>query len=109
LLEVKIKPKDIAFLAPGQEANVKFTAYDFVVYGGVEGTIEQIGADTLLDSEDEPYYEVTVRTRNVDFGPEQPIIPGMTVDVDILTGRKTVLSYLMKPVLRAQQRALSER
>ena len=109
LLEVKIKPKDIAFLAPGQEANVKFTAYDFVVYGGVESTIEQIGADTLLDSEDEPYYEVTVRTRNVDFGPEQPIIPGMTVDVDILTGRKTVLSYLMKPVLRAQQRALSER
>ena len=109
LLEVKIKPKDIAFLAPGQEANVKFTAYDFVVYGGVEGTIEQICADTLLDSEDEPYYEVTVRTRNVDFGPEQPIIPGMTVDVDILTGRKTVLSYLMKPVLRAQQRALSER
>ena len=109
LLEVKIKPKDIAFLAPGQEANVKLTAYDFVVYGGMEGVIEQIGADTILDSNDEPYYEVTVRTREVDFGPDQPIIPGMTVDVDILTGRKTVLSYLMKPVLRAQQRALSER
>ena len=109
LLEVKIKPKDIAFLAPGQEANVKLTAYDFVVYGGMEGVIEQIGADTIHDSNDEPYYEVTVRTREVDFGPDQPIIPGMTVDVDILTGRKTVLSYLMKPVLRAQQRALSER
>lgn len=109
LLEVKIKPKDIAFLAPGQEANVKLTAYDFVVYGGMEGVIEQIGADTILDSNDEPYYEITVRTREVDFGPDQPIIPGMTVDVDILTGRKTVLSYLMKPVLRAQQRALSER
>ena len=109
LLEVKIKPKDIAFLAPGQEANVKLTAYDFVVYGGMEGVIEQIGADTILDSNDEPYYEVTVRTREVAFGPDQPIIPGMTVDVDILTGRKTVLSYLMKPVLRAQQRALSER
>ncbi|MDB2511428.1 HlyD family type I secretion periplasmic adaptor subunit [Luminiphilus sp.] len=109
LLEVKIKPKDIAFLAPGQEANVKLTAYDFVVYGGMEGVIEQIGADTILDSNDEPYYEVTVRTREVDFGPDQPIIPGMTVNVDILTGRKTVLSYLMKPVLRAQQRALSER
>ena len=65
-------------------------------------------APTLIDSSDEPYYEVTVR-REVDFGPDQPIIPGMTVDVDILTGRKTVLSYLMKPVLRAQQRALSER
>jgi adhesin transport system membrane fusion protein len=109
LLEVRIKPRDIAFIAPGQEANVKFTAYDFVVYGGMEGTIEQIGADTLIDSSDEPYYEVTVRTNDVDFGPDQPIIPGMTVDVDILTGRKTVLSYLLKPVLRAQQRALSER
>ncbi len=109
LLEVRIKPQDIAFLAPGQEANVKFTAYDFVVYGGMDGVIEQIGADTLIDNDDEPYYEVTVRTRRVDFGPDQPIIPGMTVDVDILTGRKTVLSYLMKPILRAQQRALSER
>ena len=109
LLEVRIKPRDIAFIAPGQEASVKFTAYDFVVYGGMEGTIEQIGADTLIDSNDEPYYEVTVRTNEVDFGPDQPIIPGMTVNVDILTGRKTVLSYLMKPVLRAQQRALSER
>ncbi len=109
LLEVRIKPQDIAFLAPGQRANVKFTAYDFVVYGGMEGAIEQIGVDTLLDSDDEPYYEVTVRTKNVDFGPEQPIIPGMTVDVDVLTGRKTVLSYLMKPVLRAKELALSER
>ncbi|MEL0152901.1 MAG: HlyD family efflux transporter periplasmic adaptor subunit [Halieaceae bacterium] len=109
LLEVRIKPQDIAFLAPGQAANVKFTAYDFVVYGGMEGFIEQIGADTLLDSDDEPYYEVTVRTANVDFGPDKPIIPGMTVDVDILTGRKTVLSYLMKPILRAQELALSER
>ena len=109
LLEVRIKPRDIAFIAPGQAANVKFTAYDFVVYGGMDGTIEQIGADTLIDSSNEPYYEVTVRTNEVDFGPEQPIIPGMTVDVDILTGRKTVLSYLMKPMLRAQQRALSER
>lgn len=109
LLEVRIKPRDIAFIAPGQEASVKFTAYDFVVYGGMDGTIEQIGADTLIDSSDNPYYEVTVRTNEADFGPDQPIIPGMTVDVDILTGRKTVLSYLMKPVLRAQQRALSER
>jgi len=109
LLEVRIQPRDIAYLAPGQRANVKFTAYDFVVYGGMEGVIEQIGVDTLIDSNDDPYYEVTVRTENPDFGPDQPIIPGMTVDVDILTGRKTVLSYLMKPLLRAQQRALSER
>lgn len=109
LLEVRLKPQDIAFLTPGQTANVKFTAYDFVVYGGMEGFIEQIGVDTLVDNDDEAYYEVTVRTTDVDFGPDKPIIPGMTVDVDILTGRKTVLSYLMKPVLRAQELALSER
>ena len=109
LLEVRISPRDIAFLAPGQAANVKFTAYDFVVYGGLKGVIEQIGADTLIDASDEPYYKVTVRTEEVDFGPDKPIIPGMTVEVDVLTGQKTVLAYLMKPVLRARQNALSER
>ena len=109
LLEVRISPRDIAFLAPGQAANVKFTAYDFVVYGGLKGVIEQIGADTLIDASDEPYYKVAVRTEEVDFGPDKPIIPGMTVEVDVLTGQKTVLAYLMKPVLRARQNALSER
>lgn len=109
LLEVQISPRDIAFLAPGQSANVKFTAYDFVVYGGLKGVIEKIGADTLIDASDEPYYKVTVRTEEVDFGPDKPIIPGMTVEVDVLTGQKTVLAYLMKPVLRARQNALSER
>ncbi|EED36100.1 HlyD family secretion protein [Luminiphilus syltensis NOR5-1B] len=109
LLEVNIKPQDIAFLAPGQIANVKVTAYDFVVYGGLEGRVEQIGADTVVDEEGNAFYEVLVRTEQADFGPDKPIIPGMTVEVDILTGKKTVLSYLMKPVLRAHQRALSER
>lgn len=96
-------------MAPGQAANVKVTAYDFVVYGGLEGTVEQIGADTVLDEDGNAFYEVTVRTEAADFGPDKPIIPGMTVEVDILTGQKTVLAYLMKPVLRARQRALSER
>lgn len=109
LVEVKIRPQDIGFLAPGQGANVKVTAYDFVVYGGLEGKVEQIGADTVLDDEGNAFYEVTVRTKSADFGPEKPIIPGMTVEVDILTGKKTVLAYLLKPVLRARQRALSER
>lgn len=109
LLEVRIRPQDIGFLAPGQRANVKVTAYDFVVYGGLEGRVEQIGADTVVDEEGNAFYEVTVRTETVDFGPDKPIIPGMTVEVDILTGQKTVLAYLMKPVLRAHQRALSER
>jgi adhesin transport system membrane fusion protein len=109
LVEVRIRPQDIGFLAPGQEANVKVTAYDFVVYGGLEGQVEQIGADTVLDEEGNAFYEVTVRTRSADLGADKPIIPGMTVEVDVLTGKKTVLAYLLKPVLRARQRALSER
>jgi adhesin transport system membrane fusion protein len=109
LLEVRVRPQDIAFLAPGQRANVKVTAYDFVVYGGLEGRVEQIGADTVLDEEGNAFYEVTVRTDKADFGPDSPIIPGMTVEADVISGKKTILAYLMKPVLRARQRALSER
>lgn len=111
LVEVRIRPKDIAFLVPGQEALVKFTAYDFVVYGGLEGTVEHISADTILDDEGNPFYEVHVRTTKAGFGDQGdlPIIPGMTVQVDILTGKKTILAYLMKPVLRAKQYALTER
>ena len=109
LVEVRVRPQDIAFMAPGQVANVKVTAYDFVVYGGLEGKVEQIGADTVLDEEGNAFYEVSVRTATVAFGKDQPIIPGMTVEVDILTGKKTIMAYLMKPVLRAQQRSLSER
>ena len=109
LVEVRVRPQDIAFMAPGQKANVKVTAYDFVVYGGLEGKVEQIGVDTVVDEEGNAYYEVAVRTTTVNFGEDKPIIPGMTVEVDILTGKKTVLAYLMKPVLRAHQRSLSER
>ena len=109
LVEVRVRPQDIAFLAPGQVANVKVTAYDFVVYGGLKGKVEQIGADTVVDEEGNAFYEVRVRTENAEFGVDKPIIPGMTVEVDILTGKRTILAYLMKPVLRAHQRALSER
>jgi adhesin transport system membrane fusion protein len=109
LLEVRVRPKDIAFLVPGQEALVKFTAYDFVVYGGLRGKVEQIGADTVVDEEGNPYYEIRVRTDEPSLDDDKPIIPGMTVEVDILTGKKTILAYLLKPVLRAKQYALSER
>ena len=109
LVQLQVKPQDIAFLAPGQVANVKVTAYDFVVYGGLKGVVEQIGVDTVLDEEGNAFYEVRVRTDTGNFGPDKPIIPGMTVEVDILTGKRTVLAYLLKPVLRARQRALSER
>ena len=109
LVEVRIRPKDIAFLIPGQEALVKFTAYDFVVYGGLDGVVEHIGADTIMDEEGNPFYEIYVRTDEPNLGDDMPIIPGMTVEVDILTGKKTILAYLMKPVLRAKQYALTER
>jgi len=109
LLEVRIRPQDIAFLVPGQEALVKFSAYDFVVYGGLEGVVEHIGADTVTDEEGNPFYEIKVRTHESGIAEDKPIIPGMTVEVDILTGKKSVLAYLMKPVLRAKQYALSER
>ncbi len=109
LVEVRIRPRDIAFLVPGQEALVKFSAYDFIVYGGLDGVVEYIGADTVLDEDGNPFYKVNVRTQEASLGEDKPIIPGMTAEVDILTGKKTVLAYLMKPVLRAKQYALSER
>jgi len=109
LLEVRIRPQDIAFLVPGQKALVKFSAYDFVVYGGLDGVVEHIGADTVTDEEGNPFYEILVRTHESGLAEDKPIIPGMTVEVDILTGEKSVLAYLMKPVLRAKQYALTER
>lgn len=110
LLEAKVLPKDIAFLRPGQQAVVKFTAYDFSIYGGLEGTLEHIGADTVMDDKGNAFYVVRVRTIKGGFGDANlPILPGMVAEVDILTGKKSVLAYLMKPVLRAKSVALSER
>ncbi|HEY7884562.1 MAG TPA: HlyD family type I secretion periplasmic adaptor subunit [Cellvibrionaceae bacterium] len=110
LVEAKISPKDIAFVRPGQQAMVKLTAYDFTVYGGLMGELEHISADTITDEEDkQTYYLVRVRTQKVGFADNLPIMPGMTAQVDIITGKKTVLSYLLKPVLRAKQNALTER
>lgn len=109
LIEAKVSPRDIAFLHPGQAAIVKFTAYDFVVYGGLNGTLEHISPDTITDERDNTFYLVRVRTDRAGFDPSLPIMPGMMTQVDILTGKKTVLSYLLKPVLRAHQNALTER
>jgi len=109
LIEAKVAPKDIAFLHPGEKAIVKFTAYDFAIYGGLTGTLEHISADTMKDEKDNVFYLVRVRTERSGFDTSLPIIPGMTAQVDILTGKKTVLSYLLKPVLRAKQNALTER
>ena len=109
LLEARVLPRDIAFLRPGQKAVVKFTAYDFSIYGGLEGKLEHIGADSVVDEKGNAYYVVRVRTNQPSLGKNLPIIPGMVVEVDIVTGEKSVLSYLLKPVLRAKARALSER
>ncbi|MFP5306336.1 MAG: HlyD family type I secretion periplasmic adaptor subunit [Gammaproteobacteria bacterium] len=109
LLETKIRPRDIAFLRPQQPAMVKFTAYDFAIYGGLEAEVEQIGADTVTDENGNAFYIVLVRTHKTSLGDDLPIIPGMVAEVDIVTGEKTVLSYLLKPVLRAQSNALRER
>ena len=112
LVETKIKPSDIAFLRPGQEAMVKFSAYDFTIYGGLAGKLEHISADSITDEQGQSFYLVRIRTTKNHLGAEQnpmPIIPGMICEVDILTGKKTILSYLLKPALRAQKLALRER
>ena len=110
LLEARVLPRDIAFLHPGQPAIVKFTAYDFSIYGGLDGTLEHIGADTVTDDKGNAFYTVRVRTNKPGFGDANlPIIPGMVAEVDIITGKKSVLAYLLKPVLRAKSVALTER
>lgn len=112
LVEARIKPSDIAFLHPDQQAVVKFTAYDFTIYGGLEAKLEHISADSITDKEGHDFYLVRLRTQQNHLGNKDkplPIIPGMVVSVDILTGKKTILSYLLKPVLRAKSTALRER
>lgn len=109
ILEAHISPRDIAFLRPGLPAIVKFTAYDYAVYGGMDAVVENIGADSVVDQRGNAFFVVRLRTNKPSLGEGLPIIPGMVAQVDILTGKKTVLSYLLKPVLRAKSNALSER
>lgn len=110
VLEAKVQPRDIAFIHPGQAATVKFTAYDFSIYGGLDAVVENISPDTVTDEKgNNTFYVVRVKTKQPNFNEKMPIIPGMTAEVDILTGKKTVLSYLLKPVLKAHAYALRER
>lgn len=114
LVEARIAPRDVAFIRPGLPATVKLTAYDYTVYGALQGRVELISADTLADerrSEESTYYRVLVRTEDTlgrRDGPLLAIIPGMTATVEIRTGEKTVLDYLLKPVRRSRE-ALRER
>ena len=118
LVEAKVRPADVAFLRPGLEATVKISAYDYAVYGGLKGKVELISPDTVKDEPkrgqgqaDESFYKVQIRTDTATLtnqGKPLPIIPGMTAVVEIKTGEKSVLSYLLKPVNKARE-ALRER
>ncbi|MEF2145153.1 MAG: HlyD family type I secretion periplasmic adaptor subunit [Desulfovibrionaceae bacterium] len=112
LVEARIRPSDIAFLRPNQKAVVKITAYDYAIFGGMEGFVTQISADTIEDERGDTYYLVKLRTKGNTLryqNEELPVITGMTAEVDILTGKKSVLDYLLKPIIKAKQNALRER
>ena len=112
LIEADIGPRDVAFIRTGERASVKITAYDYLIYGSLEGEVVRIGADTITSPEGGEFFRVVVRTDRTNLGSDEnplPITPGMVATVDIQTGRKTVLSYLAKPLLRARAEALRER
>lgn len=115
LVEAKIDPRDIAFINPKQQAIVKITAYDFSIYGGLEGNIIEISADSIKDKdskENKSYYKVVVKTQKNYLekdGEKLPIIPGMIASVDIKTGKKTILDFILKPILKTKENALHER
>lgn len=113
IIEAKIRPADIAFLYPGQRAIVKFSAYDFAIYGSLQGTLTHISAGTIIDEIDkQSYYLVHIKTDKNHLESKNKklnIIVGMTADIDIITGKKTVLDYILKPILRAKENVLSER
>ncbi|MDO9150848.1 MAG: HlyD family type I secretion periplasmic adaptor subunit [Methylotenera sp.] len=109
ILETKIQIRDIAFISLLQPAVVKLTAYDYTVYGTLDAIVENIAPDSIVDEKGNAYYIVRVRTLKSSLGTGLPIIPGMVAQVDIMTGKKTILSYLLKPVLKAKSYAFSER
>ncbi len=112
IVEARVRPADIAYLRPDQKAVIKVSAYDFSIYGGLTAKLERISADTIKDEQGESFYHVYLRTEEnslLHHGEELPIIPGMTVTAEILTGEKSVLNYLLKPILRARDSALRER
>lgn len=115
LVEAKIDPKDIAFINPSQKAIVKITAYDFSIYGGLDGKIVEISADSIKDEDrkdGKTYYKVVIQTEKNYLEKDNQkysIIPGMVASVDIVTGQKTILDFILKPILKTKQSALHER
>tara|TARA_R110000868_G_scaffold411733_1_gene708205 strand:- start:37205 stop:38485 length:1281 start_codon:yes stop_codon:yes gene_type:complete len=111
-IEAEVKPRDIAFLRPDQRVLVKISAYDFSVYGGLEAKLERISVDSIRNDNDELVYKILVRTQQNYLGTVErplPIISGMVADVNIVTGKKTVLDYILKPISKAKNNALKER
>ena len=118
LVEGRIRPQDIAFIHPQQDAVVKLSAYDSSVFGSLKGKVERISADTIVndkpgnDEKNEKFYRVMIRTEKNHLGSEEnplPILPGMVATVEVLTGRKSVLDYMLKPARMLRDEALRER
>lgn len=112
LIEARVRPADIAFLRPGQEAMVKISAYDYSVYGGFSAVLELISADTITNERGDAFYLITVRTKSntlTKSKEQMPIIPGMLATVDIKTGKKTILEFLLKPIIKTKDKAFRER
>lgn len=112
MIRAKVSPADVAFLRPGQKVRVGITAYDPQIYGSLTGVLERISADTVKDSDGNVFFEIDVRTDKNYLGHEDErlrIAPGMVADTEIITGKRTILTYLLKPLLRARDRAFSER
>jgi adhesin transport system membrane fusion protein len=113
LIEARLKPSDVAFVLPGQPAEIKFTAYDFSIFGGLRGEVANVSADSMIDPNTrETFYIVLIKTGDsvLHFNGEiLPILPGMVASVEIITGKKTILQYLLKPINKARDEALRER
>lgn len=112
LVEAKMSPQDIAFLRPGLKASIKITAYDFSIYGDLDAELVRVSADSITDEEGNVFYRAYLRTENTKLSranEDLPIIPGMIAVVDVITGKKSILDYIMKPILKAQERAMTER
>ena len=111
-LEVKIKPRDIAFIHPKAEAKIKVSAYDYAIHGGLIGHVINISPDTITDKKEHTFYLIHIQTDKNYLGTKEhplKIIPGMTVSVDIVTGKKTIMQYILKPILKSKQYVFSER
>lgn len=112
LIEARVRPADIAFLRPGQEAMVKISAYEYSIFGGFPSVLELISADTITNEKGDAFYLITVRTKAntlTKSKEKMPIIPGMLATVDIKTGQKTILDFILKPINKTKEKAFRER